>query len=226
MLDDVRDVDPAAYASVPIERVVSQITKWGKVEAEFCCTTPGGLFMTYYPHLSTKSLKFGVGGGPYDLVLAAACWATLRQWSRAFVTEQERMAWAVKHRWPKAELFAPIPFEQPAATPTDEATILKAVSEGGKYDPRLAFLFNRAVVVWHPGQREYRFPDIPDHPTANACRDYLRRRALALVDLPGQQPADHPDPFPILIEHASTHGWPELDALSARANMWRSFRSK
>jgi hypothetical protein len=86
-------------------------------------------------------------------------------------------------------------------------------------------LFNQAVVLWHPSQREYRFPNIPDHPTANACRDYLRRFALALVDLPGQQPPERPDPFVTLTEYANRHGWPELDSFSARTTLWRTFRS-
>jgi hypothetical protein len=188
--------------------------------------------MEYIPPRHGMLPRFGIGGAPYDLVLKAACWAFLKQRSRELETKEERAAWAIEHRWPSPEWIAPGAVEQHAAATLaapevilDEA-IVQAISEGGKYDPRWAFLFNQLIVVWHPGQREYRFPDIPDHPTANACRDYLRRCALALVDLPGQQPADHPDPFPILIEYATRHGWPELDALSARTTLWRPSRPK
>jgi hypothetical protein len=109
------------------------------------------------------------------------------------------------------------------AVPPPEPVIVEAITEDGKYDPHLAFLFNQAVVVWCPRDREFRFPDIPDHPTANACREYLRRSALALIDLPGQQAA-RSDPFAPLIEYATSHGWPELNALRSRVSLWRTFR--
>jgi hypothetical protein len=124
--------------------------------------------------------------------------------------------------WEHASGTSIAPEPVPEAIP--EAEVLQAISEGGKYDPRLAFLFNQAIVVWDRGLRELRFPDIPDHPTAHACRDYVRRSAIALHEPVGQPPI--PDLFAPLIEHARSHDWPEVDALTARATMWSSFRPK
>ena len=102
----VRDVHPSEYAAIPIERVVDQITTYGRTELEFCLTDQLGVIRAYVPHLSGKSPRFGYGS-PRDAVLGAACWAFLRQRSREILTDAEEAAWAVKYHWPNPERFVP-----------------------------------------------------------------------------------------------------------------------
>jgi hypothetical protein len=224
-LDRVQDVLPADYAAVPVERVVDQITHFEKTELEFFLVYQDGAMLTYEPKLSAKSPQFGIGGGSYDVVVRAACWAFLRERSGEVPTLREANEWAVKHRFPGPEHPLPRLVEGVAgAPPLDQTAVLRAISEGGKYAHRMAFLLNFAVVVWSPSERQFRFPNIPDHPTANACREYLRHYTLTLSDDPQEDPANAPDVFVRLIEHARRRAWPELEALIERTRFWRSFR--
>jgi len=210
---------------VAVERIVDQITTFGTVELEFCFCGRLGVLGAYVPHLSGNSPRFAYWS-PRDPVLRTACGRYLRQRSRELLTETELAAWAVKHHWPNPERFEPgAVAESVGRTPATEAAVLDALSEGGKYDPRTAFLFNLNTVVWDPIQGEFGFPDIPDHLTANACREYLRGAGLALHDPQEKQLRRGSDPFTLLIQYATRREWPRLEALIGRAAQWQVFRS-
>jgi hypothetical protein len=110
--------------------------------------------------------------------------------------------------------------------PAVDVSPIEAISEGGKYDPRMAFLFNLNIAVWDASRREFCFPDIPDHPTAKACREHIRRTGLVLRDHPQNQSDHTPDPFTILIEYATGHAWPDINAMISRVELLRAVRNR
>jgi hypothetical protein len=213
-----------ASERVAVERIVDQITTLGTVELEFCFYGRLGVLGAYIPQLSGKSPRFAYWS-TRDTVLGTECGQYLRRRSRELVSETDLAAWAVKHRWPNPERFEPgASAESVADAIATDAAVLEGLSEGGKYDPRTAFLFNLNIVVWDPVQRKFGFPDIPDHRIAYASREYLRRAGLALHDQPKKEPEHIADPFAVLIEYATNNTWPAIEAFMTRATEWRTLR--
>jgi hypothetical protein len=67
MFDDVRDVDPAVYAAIPVERVVAKITRWGRAELEFCFTDQYGTHIEFTPPGTACRRAEGSGAAPRTL---------------------------------------------------------------------------------------------------------------------------------------------------------------